>query len=252
MSHADQIRFFDLAVATFPEHFAGRVLDIGALDINGGPHERMQPREYIGVDLAAGPNVTLIGRGEDVELPSGSFDVTMSSECFEHNPAWMATLHNMIRMTRPSGLVVFTCATRGRPEHGTSRSDAGFGAPLAVAAGQEHYANVTPREVRTVIADGRIARSFTVVNDRMFDLYFAGLREPATASDLARLAELEASVKATFVDRRSFPSTRAFAAARARRYVATVVGDPALEVVRRRRLARQHARTTGPSRRSGG
>lgn len=241
MSHADQIRFFDLAVAAFPAHFAGRVIDIGALDVNGGPHERMQPREYIGVDLAEGPNISLINRGEDVDLPSSSFDVAMSSECFEHNPAWMATLHNMVRMTRPSGLVVFTCATTGRPEHGTTRSDDGYGAPLAVAAGQEHYANVTPREVRAATADGRLAASFTIVNDRMFDLYFAGIRAPASAADRFALLELEKQAKNTFVERRSFPSTGEFIAARGRRYVAIAVGDRMLEFMRRRRSARQRA-----------
>lgn len=95
--------FFGDVVAAFPGHFAGRVLDIGSLDINGGPHTLFTSAEYVGVDLGSGPNVTHVGRGEDLTLPDGRFDVAMSSECFEHNRAWRATVSNMIRMTRRGG-----------------------------------------------------------------------------------------------------------------------------------------------------
>jgi SAM-dependent methyltransferase len=187
VAHPDQLAFFGLVAAAFPQHVAGSVLDIGSLDINGGPHTLIHPREYVGVDLGAGPNVTLVGRAEDLDLDSDSFDVAMSSECFEHNPAWPATLRNMIRMTRPSGLIAFSCATTGRPEHGTTRSDRGFGAPLAVSQGQEHYRNVTGRQARRAIPDAALAAAFTAVNVPALDLYLVGVKAPALPADLARL-----------------------------------------------------------------
>ena len=49
---------------------------------------------------------------------------------------------NMVRLLRPGGLFILTCAAPGRKEHGTSRSDT-WGSPLTVAAGQEHYENLT-------------------------------------------------------------------------------------------------------------
>lgn len=235
MSHADQIRFFDIVARHFPDHFAGRVIDIGALDINGGPHERISPQEYIGVDLASGPNISLVAKGEDVDLPSGSFDVAMSSECFEHNPHWRATLHNMIRMTRSSGLVVFSTATRGRPEHGTSRSDGGWAAPLAVADGQEYYANVTPRQVNACLDDSMMKSRFTVINDRIFDLYFVGIKGAAESGDRDRLEKCRRELVATYQSHSSYSSRRSFVNNRSRRWTAMLIGDHPLEAVRRRR-----------------
>ena len=80
-------------------------MDIGSLEINGGPHLMLKAQEYVGVDLAKGFNVNLVSRGEDVALPSNYFDASISSECFEHNPNWRSTLHNMTRMTRRGGLL---------------------------------------------------------------------------------------------------------------------------------------------------
>jgi SAM-dependent methyltransferase len=190
------MRFFSIVLEFFPSHFQGSVLDIGSLDINGGPHSLLSSREYIGVDLGEGKNVDVVARGETLAFESGRFDVAMSSECFEHNPAWRATLNNMVRMIRPGGLVVFTCATTGRSEHGTSRSgDSGYSAPLAVAVGQEHYRNVTPRQVRAALAGDTLHESFTVVNKASADLLFAGIRGPASDTDLDSLRHCEGAVR---------------------------------------------------------
>jgi SAM-dependent methyltransferase len=230
--HANQMRFFDLVIAEFPERFSGRVLDIGSLDINGGLNDRFNASEYLGVDIGPGANVHLVAQGEDLDLPTGSFDVVMSSECFEHNPAWRATLNNMIRMTRPGGLIVFSCATTGRPEHGTSRSDKGFGAPLAVERGQEYYANVNTGEVWKSIDQAVLSGGFIALNDRIFDLYFVGIKANGHRSSTTNLSQLEAKVRATFEDYSSYPSLFSFTRDRSRRYIARIVGDGALWKVR--------------------
>lgn len=198
MAHASQIQFFKIALAAFADLFSGRVLDVGSLDINGGPHELLNPIEYVGVDLAEGPNVDLVARGEELDFPTGSFDLSMSSECFEHNPCWQPTLVNMVRMTRRGGLIVFSCATTGRPEHGTTRSDGGFSAPLAVGQGQEHYANVTPRQVATVLNGVPLAGHFMQVNRSNYDLFFVGLKEGASRGDLDSLRSLKVSAENLF------------------------------------------------------
>ena len=234
MSHADQIRFFDIVMRHFPDHFAGRVLDIGALDVNGGPHDRMSPREYVGVDLSEGPNISIVGRGEDLDLPTGSFDVAMSSECFEHNPHWRATLQNMIRMTCERGLIAFSCATTGRPEHGTTRSDGGWAAPLAVQLGQEYYDNVTKGQVEKCLDGEQVPLRFMIVNDRIFDLYFVGIKGTGTDSDRDAMRACREELRARYVSPNSYASKKEFVNNRARRYVARIAGDHALEAVRRR------------------
>lgn len=187
MSHDAQMRFFAIVVNYFPEHFAASVLDVGSLDINGGPHSLISPSEYVGVDIDHGPNVNVVARGESLTFADERFDVTMSSECFEHNPMWRETLENMIRMTKPSGLVVFSCATTGRSEHGTTRSDGGSAAPLKVAKGEEYYRNVRISEVKKQVDLAGLS-TFRVTRDYMpSDLYFVGLKAPAKGVDLEKL-----------------------------------------------------------------
>lgn len=177
MAHAEQMHFFSSVIARFPNHFVGRVLDVGSLDINGGPHTLISPEEYLGVDVSGGPNISLVCKGEDISLPSGYFDVAMSSECFEHNSNWRATLHNMIRMTKPAGLIVWTCATVGRREHGTTRSDGGFAAPLNVAKGVEYYHNVSKGDVVSCLDETLFDHYSLFVNDAASDLYFFGIKK---------------------------------------------------------------------------
>jgi hypothetical protein len=82
-----------------------------------------------------------VARGEELDYFDGNFSVCLSCECFEHNPEWAATLRNMIRMC--SGLVFFSCATTGRAEHGTRRSNP-HDAPFC----GDYYRNLTEDDVR--------------------------------------------------------------------------------------------------------
>lgn len=160
----------------------------------------VRAQQYVGVDLGPGPNVSLVSRGEEVNLPSNYFDVAMSSECFEHNPAWRETLHNMIRMVKPGGLVIFSCATTGRSEHGTSRSDGGRAAPLAVEIGQEYYENVTILDAEKEGKKSNLAAYFVETEPFAHDLYFAGLKNGADSISLEKLKEFESVVRKRFSD----------------------------------------------------
>jgi hypothetical protein len=122
MSHHAQQLFVESVKTSFPEFFTKRrVLEIGSLDLNGSIRSYFSNCEYIGVDLAAGAGVDVIGSGHELVYPDGSFDVVASCECFEHNKFWKETFENMCRMA--SGLVFFTCASHARPEHGTRLSE---------------------------------------------------------------------------------------------------------------------------------
>ena len=184
MAHEAQLSFFASAISAFPEHFSGRVLDVGSYDINGGPHHLFTAAEYVGVDLVPGPNVTLVSPGQDLDFPDHYFDVTMSSECFEHNEAWRLTLQNMIRMTRASGLVILTAASTGRAEHGTRRSDGGWANPGISAIEVEWYRNLTRPAVIKAVAEAPLDFTGVNVDKAACDLYFIGLVSPAIPGDL--------------------------------------------------------------------
>lgn len=142
MSHPDQVHFLKLAKRGLPAFFTGqRVLEVGSLDVNGAARSFFQDCQYIGLDVGEGPGVDVPVPGEVYDAPDGSFDVVLSCECMEHNPEWAATTSNMLRMLRPGGLFLLTCAGPGRKEHGTARTTPGS-SPLTVEAGQNYYQNL--------------------------------------------------------------------------------------------------------------
>lgn len=174
MAHIEQRVFFDAMRSRFPAAFDGvRVLEIGSLDINGSVRDFYTNADYTGVDLAPGPGVDVVGQGQDLDYADRSFDVSVSAECFEHNPYWLETFANMTRMA--SHMVFLTCASHGRPEHGTARTDAGS-SPLTVAAGWDYYRNLGAEDFDWQILAANFSTWGFSTNESSHDLYFYGVR----------------------------------------------------------------------------
>jgi hypothetical protein len=170
MSHQAQLDFVASLRFKFPEYFVGEyVLEIGSLNINGSIRPFFEKCTYVGVDLGEGADVDVVARGEDLTYEDGAFDVVASCECFEHNPEWVATLKNMIRMA--SGLVFFSCATTGRKEHGTRRTS-----PQDAPFCGDYYANLTEEDVRREIDLSVFKRYEFSTNSDCHDLYFWGIK----------------------------------------------------------------------------
>lgn len=173
MAHPEQREFFHDMQQKFPERFSSvRVLEVGSLDINGTVRDFFTDCDYTGVDLSEGPGVDVVGQGQELAYPDDSFDVVVSAECFEHNPYWWETFVNMTRMA--SGLVLFTCATHGRAEHGTSRTTPA-NSPFTVAAGWTYYQNLGSADFPSTFLDGHYREYEFTTNDNSRDLYFWGL-----------------------------------------------------------------------------
>jgi hypothetical protein len=170
MSHQAQLDFVASLRFKFPEYFVGEyVLEIGSLNINGSIRPFFEKCTYVGVDLGEGADVDVVARGEDLTYEDGAFDVVASCECLEHNPEWVATLKNMIRMA--SGLVFFSCATTGRKEHGTRRTS-----PQDAPFCGDYYANLTEEDVRREIDLSVFKRYEFSTNSDCHDLYFWGIK----------------------------------------------------------------------------
>lgn len=173
MAHEAQNRFFQAVKEVYPAHFEWvNVLEVGSLDINGSVRGLFSYPNFVGLDVGPGPAVDYAVQGQDAKYKDDSMDVTISSECFEHNPYWKETFANMVRMTRPGGLITFSCAGEGRPEHGTSRSDVGS-SPLTVDVGWEYYRNLTAADFDD-LTEGVMGTFFE--NDRDKDLYYFGIK----------------------------------------------------------------------------
>lgn len=177
MAHAQQSEFFSLIKASYDNHFSSaKVIEVGALNINGSVRELFEGGDYIGVDLDAGEGVDFAMPGQLLEFATGRFDTAISAECFEHNPYWAETLANMFRMTRPGGLVIFSCATTGRKEHGTTRSSP-ESSPFTVAHRWDYYRNLRADDVvKALHLKGWCSDFRFATNLESYDLYFVGLR----------------------------------------------------------------------------
>jgi SAM-dependent methyltransferase len=109
------------SIEPFYKH--SRVLEIGSYDVNGSVRSNFKDAsEYVGVDLVPGPSVDVVTKGH-LYRNEAKFDIVLSVESFEHNSDWIETFDNMIKLTDDDGIVIFTCATYGRLEHGTYRTD---------------------------------------------------------------------------------------------------------------------------------
>ena len=123
MAHQEQVAFCTSVKQRIPKFFSNRlVVDLGALDINGNNQYLFDDCLYLGIDLMPGRNIDFAAKGHELSLPDESVDVVISTECLEHDQFYPLTLRNAVRMLKPGGLFLFTCATTGRPEHGTRRT----------------------------------------------------------------------------------------------------------------------------------
>lgn len=185
MAHKQQRDFIQKTKDHFPEFFNDvKVLEVGSLNINGtvrdffeknvlDAEEKMPTPPYIGLDLIEGKDVDIVCPGNEYDAPDESFDTVISTECFEHDKHWQETFANMFRMTKKGGLVIFTCASEGRHEHGTTRTS-----PQDSPATTDYYHNLISTDFLFCF---NILEMFSKhlfeYNPETCDLYFWGIKK---------------------------------------------------------------------------
>lgn len=172
MSHAEQMNFVQRCKNSYPLVFnKSNVLEIGSYNVNGTVRIYFDdPSLYIGLDLSTGKDVDVVCSGHlyDTDV---RFDVVISSECFEHDENWDKTFKNMIRLCKSGGLVIFTCASNNRPEHGTKKTT-----PSDSLSSQftDYYKNLFKDDFLAIVD---MDTTFTqyVFESPANDLYFVGV-----------------------------------------------------------------------------
>ena len=187
--HSEQQQFVRLVKRVFPAHFHRvAVLEVGSYDVNGSVRPMFDASRHLGIDLVAGPAVDLVCSGHEFRSEE-RFDVAVSTECFEHNPFYAETFLNMVRHVRPGGMVLFTCASEGRPEHGTGRCDPAS-SPGSAGLFQDYYRNLTEADFAGLDMPSLFSEFCFLRNAVAHDLYFVGITPDAGRMD--RLAALHA------------------------------------------------------------
>jgi lipopolysaccharide biosynthesis protein len=97
-----------------------RILDIGSMNVNGTLRDvAPQGCSYLGTDIAPGAAVDVVTNTAEAGLPfaDDSFDVVVSTSCFEHDQMFWQTFLEMLRVVRPHGFMYINAPSNG-PYHG--------------------------------------------------------------------------------------------------------------------------------------
>jgi len=171
MAHKKQKEFCLYVKSKIPKYFLNKsILDVGSLDINGNNRYLFQKCIYTGLDIIQGPNVDIVC---PIHLlpKSKTYNVIISTEMLEHDKYWKDSLQAMYDLLVPGGLLIMTCATTGRPEHGTSKTK-----PIDSPATNDYYQNISKEMLLEAISNWDIIYKEIKENFDVFDLYFFAIK----------------------------------------------------------------------------
>lgn len=102
----------------------GRVLEVGARNINGSVRPLIEPlaTEYIGTDMEAGDGVDVVIDNarlmeQAIALGFMQYDTIICCECLEHDVAFWNTVDSLQRLLESGGHLIITTPTYGFPVH---------------------------------------------------------------------------------------------------------------------------------------
>lgn len=103
--------------------------------------------------------------------------MVFSTEVFEHTEDWDLILLNMLRLMKRDGILLFSCASWDREQHGTSL----FASVMAphVASTSDYYKNLVEEDFRSCIQLDYWFADYAFIPD-VGCLYFVGLGRMAT------------------------------------------------------------------------
>ncbi len=198
MAHAQQLKFVELTSNFFNLNNSPslKVLEIGSYIVNGTVRSYFTNSQYIGIDLIPGLGVDIISNGEEIDLPDECFDVAISCECFEHNPHWVKSFQSMYDKVKGGGILIASCASRGRLEHGTKRTSP-ESSPGTQTIEWDYYKNLSKKDFYDELNLNAMFNSYIFVyNGSSKDLYFVGLKPGASQSTRPlSLSDLESQLR---------------------------------------------------------
>lgn len=177
-----EARDFTLFVKRILAHYFinKKVLDVGSGDINGNNLFLFENCEYHGNDVMPAQNVTIVSKTKDLPFQDNTFDTITSTECFEHDPEYKQSFLKIYNMLKPDGLFFFTCASTGRPEHGTRQAHplASYGTIANLEDMSDYYKNLTEIDLNEVLPLNELFSIWdTYYNSDSKDLYFLGIKK---------------------------------------------------------------------------
>ena len=197
MAHKEQRDYLDKIKIKHPKAFKDcKVLDIGSFNVNGNEKPWFDNCDFIGLDIGPGDGVDVVCPANEYNAPDETFDTIISCECWEHNPFYRESILNAMRMLKSGGFFIFTCATTGRPVHGTRTQDKIDRENQITSQGNssidwktmpnvfvedwdsEYYKNITESDIREFLdVDSLFVEYEFEINEDHCDLYFFGVKK---------------------------------------------------------------------------
>jgi len=202
------MRFTKKVKRKFPKYFKGdiKVLDVGSYDINGSNRFLFEKNtNYLGLDIMEGPNVDIVSRCHKYKGEDESFDLIISTECFEHDMYYKKSIKKIVNLLKPGGIFIFTCATTGRPEHGTLRTTPENSATALAELTEEeiewknYYKNLTKEDIKQILNLKKVFKIFKFgKHKRTCDLYFYGIKHGENQKLKQQTITLKEFIKSMF------------------------------------------------------
>lgn len=95
--------FFDLYTTE-----TSKILEIGSQNVNGSLRDHSKSKDYTGVDFVKGKGVDVILE-DPYKYPfeSNTFDVIVTSSCFEHSEMFWLSFIECLRVLKPTGVLYY-------------------------------------------------------------------------------------------------------------------------------------------------
>jgi SAM-dependent methyltransferase len=91
---------------------SGPVLEVGSYQVVPGQGD-LRPffpeRDYVGLDVRAGPGVDVVADVETLPYPDASFGTVVAMSAFEHVPRFWKGFEEASRVLRPGGALLVSC-----------------------------------------------------------------------------------------------------------------------------------------------
>ena len=113
--HQSSMNQMERFVTRYLDGKAGlKVLDVGALDVNGTYRRLFHAHDYTAMDLVAGPNVDVVGWQS---IQPNAYDVVISGQCAEHAENFIQLMVNIGMAAKLDALLCVIVPSRQQVEH---------------------------------------------------------------------------------------------------------------------------------------
>ena len=124
-------------------------LDLGGQFVNGSAREHFKDAEWTGLDIVEGPGIDIVANALQW-YPDKEYDLVLCTEVLEHVEDWQGIVYTSWSALKVGGVLILTCASTNRPEHGAN------GEPNADG---QWYKNIDPKKLE------KYARTLFTISD---------------------------------------------------------------------------------------